>query len=142
VYPQNQQYLVTKTFAVASGGWTGCDWTTKYGEFELNLKGLRARQTRVLSEATSGLESECWENASRWLAQVEKDARAAESAAKQAVQHVETQEMEAAVQFIQMAISLEAKYRSAKTWAPLAAVISDLHRESLANNEGNAADNR
>lgn len=132
--PQNPQYLLAQAYAEARGRWRGCDWSTMFGHFGFNLKGVQSRLAHVWADATSGYESECWLEAFHWLAQVERDARAAEAAARAAINHAERQDLESAFKCIQQAIAMESKYRTATVWSPLTTVISQLYHESQHDN--------
>ncbi len=116
--------------------WQGCDWHTHFGSLSLDLCKLRSQQTRLLSEATSGDESHVWEEATGWLLQIERDAQAAETAAGDAVQWAEKLDLCMAEQRIREAVNLEAKYRTATVWGPLATSIVDLHRSALSAHKG------
>ncbi len=118
------------------GVWQGCDWHTRFGTLELDLCNLRSPQTRLLSEATSGEESRLWDEATGWLQQVELDAQAAETAAGEAVQLVRRLDFRLAESRIAEAVKLEAKYRTAIVWGPLAALISALHQSALSPHDG------
>lgn len=127
---RDPQYLLAETLSQARGRWRGCDWTTNFGRFGFNLKGIRSRQAQVLADATCGNESDCWMEAYRWLSQVERDARAAESAAQSAVKHVQAHDLESALSCIQYAEAMESKYRQACVWSPMTSMITQLYHAS------------
>ncbi len=114
---------IANGFLTAAEAWKGCDWNTAFGPFGLNLDGLRSRQTRLLSEATSGEESAAWAAASQWLEQVERHAREAHKAASEAVALVENQKWALARMRINEACELESQYHTELVWAPLRDLI-------------------
>ncbi len=104
---------------MAVNQWLGCDWQTAFGARRLDLNGMRSDQTRILSDATSGDESKAWEEATAWLEQVDQDALGAQAAASLAVTHFENQHFAKAIEQIDLAVALEAKYRKPVTWTVL-----------------------
>ena len=114
----NHCYLAT------AGLWRGCDWTTSFGPHRLDLCGLKAKQTRLLEEATSGKESEAWAAATRWLEQIERDAREAQSAASSAVELLGKHQCAAALARITEACRLESRYHEELVWGPLRDLIA------------------
>lgn len=115
---------VTALYLAAAEAWQGCDWVTVFGPRSLDLNRLKARQTRLLAEATSGDESRAWSEATHWLEQVERDARNARSAASSAVDLFTKQQKELALARITEACELESKYREALVWGPLRDLIA------------------
>ncbi len=115
---------VTNGYLAAAESWQGCDWTTSFGPRGLDLRGLKAKQTRLLAEATSGEESEAWAAATRWLEQVERDARDARSAASSAVELFAKQQWAAALARANAACALEAQYHEQLVWGPLRDLIA------------------
>ncbi len=77
---------------------------------------MRSRQAKLMAEATSGKESEAWHAASRFLAQLETDAAAAEQLALEAIDLVEHGQWAAALELANSAVQLEAKYRPSQIW--------------------------
>lgn len=116
--------------------WQGCDWHTQFGALKVDLRRLRSQQTRLLSDATSGEEAHVWEQATGWLRQIEHDAQTAETAAGDAVQAVQKLDFDWAEERIREAVNLEAKYRTAMVWGPLATLIAELHRNALSGHTG------
>ncbi len=129
-----QIQVISALYEAQCGAWLGCDWHTRFGSLEVDLRKLRSQQTRLLSEATSGEESRIWEEATDWLRQVELDAQAAETAASEAVQLVRNRDFSLAETRIAEAVNLEAKYRTSVVWGPLATFISKLHQSELSSN--------
>lgn len=123
--------MLTTLYADTCGVWQGCDWHTRFGTLNVDLCRLRSQQTRLLSDATSGEEAQVWEEATGWLRQIEHDAQAAETAAGDAVQWVRELDFNRAEQRMREAVNLEAKYRTAIVWGPLATLIAELHRNAL-----------
>ena len=117
------QHPSTETFQqlydAAIKQWTGCNWRTDLGPLRLNLMGIHSRQARLIAEATSGEESVAWEEATKFLSQVEVDSRAASKAAENAIRLIAEGKLAEAIADAERAIALEAKYREPKVWKPL-----------------------
>lgn len=111
--------IVRRIHAVSTGKWWGCNWPTAFGPMNLDLENVRARQARLLAEATSGKESECWRAAARYLSQVEYDAAVAEQLASEAVHYAALGQLSESLKLIEDVVNLEAKYRTCETWKPL-----------------------
>ncbi|WP_417739618.1 hypothetical protein [Rosistilla oblonga] len=105
--------------------WRGCDWTTSFGSMGLDLNGMKPHQTRWLAGATSGEEAKHWEQAAEWLARVARDAQQAEAAATEAAALWKAGERTLALEKIQAAVALEARYRNPFVWKPLLHAIAD-----------------
>lgn len=99
-----------ETVRLAQASWTGCSWGTEFGPRGLNLDGLQARQAMVAAKATRGEESQCWLQAAEWLAQVEKDAKAAAEHASLAIAPFNSGDIATALRLLDEAISIAAKY--------------------------------
>ena len=115
---------VTDGYVAAADAWRGCEWTTSFGPRRLDLRGLKARQTRLVAEATSGEEAEAWAAATRWLEMVEQRAREARSHAAAAVEHVARREWAQARMRMAQACALEAQFHEIRVWGPLHDLIS------------------
>lgn len=115
---------VQRVYRATENSWNGCDWPTNFGTRGLNLGGLKSKQTRLLKEATSGAESQAWDEATIWLEQVEADARRARSAASVAVELIEQQDLAMALVRITEACELESQYHQNLAWGPLRDLIS------------------
>jgi len=116
--------------------WQGCDWHTCFGPLKVDLCKLRSQQTRLLSEATSGEESQVWAEATDWLLQIERDAQAAEAAAADAVRLAQKLDFSLAETRIAEAANLESKYRTSVVWEPLATLIAELHHSATSAQNG------
>ena len=79
---------IIDAFEATRDKWQSCDWDTEFGSQKLKLAGLRSHQTERLARATSGAESQLWQEAANWLMTVESDALAAQTAAQKAVEAV------------------------------------------------------
>lgn len=112
------------SYEEAKGKWWGCNWQTKHGPRRLLLKDFRAKQARLMAEATSGEEAAAWDAAARYLVQVELDAKAAENAAADAIAFAMNESWGAALRSMDAAVRLESKYRISETWKPLRDVIA------------------
>ena len=60
-----------------------------------------------------------WEEATKFLSQVEVDSRAASKAAENAIRLIAEGKLAEAIADAERAIALEAKYREPKVWKPL-----------------------
>lgn len=116
---------VANGYLTAAEKWQGCDWTTSFGLCGLDLCGLKAKQTRLLAEATSGAESEDWAAATRWLEHVERAACDARSAATAAVQLFGQHQWAVALKRANAACELESQYHEQLVWGPLRDLIAD-----------------
>jgi hypothetical protein len=129
---------ITAAYLQGLGKWTGCCWPTRFGSNEINLQGLRSSQTVLLARSTAGLERAEWSAATRWLEEVERDARKAEDEACLAVDLAAFAEWERALTHAQTACDLEAKYSAELVWQPLRRVIA----ERVQSQNGHAGANR
>ena len=125
---------VARAYLEAVGAWRGCDWETSFGPRHLNLNNLTARQTRILADATSGEESNCWDEATRWLEAVERDSKAARNYAAAATGLL-TSNVTAALDRIENAIRLESKYREPTVWKQLRDLIYSVAASNLNQSE-------
>jgi prophage DNA circulation protein len=105
--------------------WVGCDWPTDFGTRHLDLRGVTARQAALLARATSGQESDQWQDAARWLTKVEADAEAARQAARAASQEALAGQYGRALEHAQRACELEQAYHRRVVWQPLVDAIRD-----------------
>src|ERR1019366_4021978 len=81
---------IREAYRQAAGTWTGCDWETAMGPSGLNLKRRMAAEAAVMGqEADDPQLAEDWYAASHWLAQMEHNARLAETHAAEAVKAAE-----------------------------------------------------
>jgi hypothetical protein len=110
---------ILQAFLGGAGRWTGCDWPTRFGGMGLDLRGLTARQARLMAGATAGAEAADWRAAAQWLAQVEAHARQAEEAAQRAAQLAAEGRLAEAAAQARAARELEGRYRSAVVWRSL-----------------------
>jgi hypothetical protein len=116
---------ITSVFLQGLGKWTGCAWPTRFGNTGINLQGLKSSQTVLLARSTAGSERAEWSAATRWLEEIERDARKAENEASLAVDLAVFGEWERALAHAQTACDLEAKYRSELVWQPLRNMIAE-----------------
>ena len=107
------------------GRWTGCDWTTDFGPNHLDLRDVTARQASLLARATSGQESDQWQEAARWLTEVEADAQSARQAAQTAVQEAAAGHLPSALTHAQRACDLEQAHHPRPVWQPLVDAIRE-----------------
>lgn len=112
-------------FLQGAGKWTGCSWPTRFGNSALNLDGLKASQARLMARSTAGAERAEWVAATRFLEEVERDAREAEEEACLAADLAILGQFDSAVQHMQRACSLESKYGTGRIWHPLCATLSE-----------------
>jgi hypothetical protein len=99
---------VARAYEEAAGTWTGCDWTTRFGNNALDLNGWTAAETESKAvESTDPDEAEDWTAAAAWLAQVEKNAGQAEAQAAWAVAAANAGEWGEALEHARRALLLE-----------------------------------
>ena len=110
-------HYVGEAFGQSVGHWFGCDWKTSFGPRQSNLEGINSVQAAMLADATSGAEGENWRRASRWLAQVEQDAREAELLAHQALEAFQVDRLQLALDLANRACQIENRYRPPIVWA-------------------------
>lgn len=121
---------VARAYSVSTGKWWGCNWPTLFGPMQVQLENVRARQARLVADATSGKESEAWSAVAKYLSLVEDDAASAEKLALEAVNQLSNGRWSEALASADAAVALESKYRSSKTWRPLRdAIVAELSQE-------------
>jgi len=73
---------IRQVYAEATGTWKGCDWPTRFGESKRDLNGCSAAMARAkVASATTETDADDWAKAATWLADVEREAHEAETAA-------------------------------------------------------------
>ena len=77
-----------------------------------------------MAGATAGDERTNWVAATRWLDQVETDARDAEKQAQLAVDLAMGGQLERALAHVERACQLESQYTADETWRPLLSAIT------------------
>ncbi len=127
---QQHHDRIAHAFEAACDRWRGCNWHSPIGPAGIDVQELTSRQASLLAEATCGEESQRWEAASKWLAQVEQDALAAEKFAAAATEQVQRNEYTAALDNINRAVALEAQYRPPQVWCALQHLIAELALKS------------
>jgi len=99
---------IRRVYAEASGTWKGCDWPTRFGESKLDLNGYSPEMARAkMAAAATEAEMEEWAKAASWLADVEREANEAETAAAQAVAAAERGQWEKALSHAERAWAAE-----------------------------------
>ena len=89
---------VRRVYAAATARWKGCDWPTRFGQSKLDLNGYSAEMARArLRTAATETQVEDWAKAASWLADVEREAHEAETAAAQALAAAERGQWEKAL---------------------------------------------
>lgn len=91
--------------------WKGCDWVTKHGPLELNLQGMSASQAELMSRATAGPEAKEWRSAAKWLRQLELDIATITEEIRRAAFSIGLGENQRALEHVELASSIEGKYR-------------------------------
>lgn len=119
--------------------WLGCDWHTKFGEFELDLKGLTAEEAsaRAMKAAAARdwwLEF-VWYKACLWLREVEKDAARATTLAILAARQCDLGYYEYAAILAENIQQLEDKYKKGvpdaiRIWKNLLRKVHDIAFEN------------
>jgi hypothetical protein len=130
---------VARAYEEAAGTWTGCDWTTRFGNNDLDLNGWTAAEAESMAvESTDPEEVEDWRAAAEWLAQVEKNAGQAEAQAALAVAAANAEEWGEALEHARRALLLEFASgrplwnRAPLTWQGLWNAIRDAATASVA----------
>lgn len=122
---------ICEAYREATGKWTGCDWPTVFGQTGLDLKGMKASQTRLMAIATSGRESADWYAATEWLKVLEEEAREAERHGQEAVALAEVGDVQGAFVHARQACAIERKYHLLLVWRPLAETTERAFGEPL-----------
>lgn len=125
---------IEQAYLEATGQWRGCSWHTKFGPDELNLCDISCSQAQLMARATCGNEAESWRNASRWLREVERDARRAENAASRAAKLCWEGNFQDAATYGKKAQHLEAKYRADGVWQSFSQLIDAAASAKVASN--------
>lgn len=115
---------IINAFLRGYGRWRTCSWPTEFGKRKLNLEGVKASQAALMARATAGDERTTWLAATRWLDQVEEDARKAEEHAELAADLAILGQVERAMAQVEAACRLESQYTADRTWRPLRAAIA------------------
>lgn len=110
---------IITAFLNGCGQWRGCCWPTQLGEGRLNLQGLRSSQAILMARSTAGKERADWTAATRWLEQVERDAREAQEHAELAADLAIFGQLDQACELALRACQLESQYRTPTAWQPL-----------------------
>jgi hypothetical protein len=121
---------ITRKFRQIARSWTGCDWPIQFGKLGLNLNGLKSAQATLMAGATSGEESAEWRRAAKWLAGVEHEALQAERLARNAVDLAVRRCPHEAVEAIEHACHIEAKYHDHLVWRELRDALAAHLRDS------------
>jgi hypothetical protein len=99
---------IRRAYEEAAGKWTGCDWTTRFGNNDLDLKDWSSAEAESMAvESRDSEEVEDWTAAAQWLAQVERNARQAEAQAALAVAAANAAEWDEALEHARHALLLE-----------------------------------
>jgi hypothetical protein len=123
---------VRRAYEQGVGKWTGCDWTTHFGNNDLDLNCWTVADAEGMAvESTDPEEVEDWTAAAAWLAQVEHNTAQAEAQAALAVAAANAEEWGEALEHARHALLLE--FASGRplwkhmplTWQPLWNAIRD-----------------
>jgi hypothetical protein len=99
---------LNRAYEEAAGTWTGCDWHTRFGTSELDLKDWTSAAAREMARRTCGTEAgEEWWAAAQWLGQVEHHARQAEIQATLALTKAKAGNWREAFNHAQQSLALE-----------------------------------
>lgn len=123
---KQHQDQIKRAFESGCGQWRSCTWFSPIGPAGADVHELSARQASLLAEATCGEESQTWEAAGKWLAKVEQDALEAEHLAAAAAQQIQLSNYAAALNYINLAVALEAQYRKPEVWCTMQHFIAEL----------------
>jgi len=76
---------ILRVYEEAAGTWTGCDWPTVFGPTGLDLEGWTAAKAGAYAALVDWEERAVWEEAARWLEEIERRAEEAEAEAEMAI---------------------------------------------------------
>lgn len=107
---------IDSAFHACNGKWEGCDWFTRFGKSELNLRSIRSSHALVMARATSGQEKTDWLAAVNWLAEVERHADEASREASLAFRQFQLGDLYEALYHAQRACAIEEKYHAFPVW--------------------------
>ena len=110
---------LTRCYREITGKWVGCDWPTRFGPLGLNLKGLHSNQATLIARATCGREAAEWRAPPPGSDSSSRTRSNAEQSARVALAHAHRQQFREALQEVQDACELEAKYHPKLLWQPL-----------------------
>ena len=105
------------------GKWTGCDWPTDFGTAHLDLADLKASQVLLLARATAGKEATDWQEAAKWLGQIEQESQVAETEAGIALSLASTGQLREALFHARQACAIEKRYHSQPLWQPFCSAL-------------------
>lgn len=117
---------VVEAYKLAAMRWRGCDWSIYFEEDGPNLRDVTAEEAMSQIDRTTGMESERWQRAARWLATVERAARQAEQEAKIAYSLAVTGYPGSALPHAHRAAEIEARYHRLPVWQPFLEAIEAL----------------
>ena len=109
--------------------WRRCGRPTEFGPRSINLCGLRSRQAMLASKATRGEESKCWEDAARWLIDVERAAEMAAELACLAMHAANVGDVETAARLLDEAVVLETIYDAGVGYQKASQICQQLLRQ-------------
>lgn len=76
---------ILRVYEEASGTWTGCDWPTTFGAPGLNLENRSAEEAERQAIEAGWEDRQLWDEAARWLREIERRAEEAEAEAEMAI---------------------------------------------------------
>jgi hypothetical protein len=120
---------VTRLYEEAAGTWGSCDWPTSFGSAGLNLEGWTADEAEARAVEAGPHDRQVWEEAARWLEEVERRAHEAEAEAVLALESAGAGRWQEAAKHAARAWSLEFATgrpfrRQPATWQGFAQVLA------------------
>lgn len=117
---------VLEAYKRAASHWTGCDWRIYFEGEGPNLAGVTAVEAMGYADASTGVDSERWERAARWLAHVEETAHLTEEEGRIAYGLAIAGHPGAALPHANRACELESRFHSDLIWAPFLRAVEAL----------------
>ncbi|MCA9265641.1 MAG: hypothetical protein KDA60_17390 [Planctomycetales bacterium] len=111
--------LIDVTFDRSKEQWESGQWWPEFGPLQLDLRGLNAKQAKLLANATAGQEAFQWTAATHWLTAVATDIQRATAAARQARDYAKHGNWDCAIAAVETACSVEATYHPVQFWDAL-----------------------
>jgi hypothetical protein len=120
---------IEHAFQSCNGNWEGCDWFTKFGKTELNLRAIRSSHALFMARATSGQEKTDWLAAVHWLAEIERHADEAAREAALALKQIKAGDLQEALHHAQRACDIEERYHPIPVWTTFKDAIESMQSD-------------
>jgi hypothetical protein len=125
---------IHRAYVLATGNWTGCDWSVQCGESGLDLRGRTANEAQFWAEMPGSATAQDWRLAADWLGDVELKCAEARGEGEAALAAAREGKLREAMHHAQQACWLEQSAgRTAvrpPAWAPLCHAIATTIEEN------------